>query len=93
MIKISIDLSRHCIQTETKRVYERLVMDCFTFDDLDKATETKLGLLKQALETFDFKKLRAGYPELAGGSDQKVTLAADDGGRIVIMIDNRIINP
>ncbi len=93
MIQIPLDLTTHCIQTETRRVHERLVRACFTFHDIDKSTEAKLELLKQALETFDFQKLRAEYPELAGGSENAVSLAIDGSGQIVIMIDKRIIYP
>ena len=93
MIQIPLDLAKHCIETETRRVYEQLVRSCLSSHGIEKSTEAQLEILKQALETFNFQKLRAGYPELMGGSEHKVALATDDGGRIVIMIDARKINP
>ena len=93
MIEIPLDLTKHCIETETRRLYEHRVKACLTKHAIEKSTEAELELLKQALETFDFQNLRAGYPELMGGSAHKVTLATDAGGQILIMIDERIINP
>ena len=92
MIEISLDLSKHCIHTETRRVYDQLVTACFASHAIDKSTEAQLELLKQALETLDFQKLRSEYPELAGGSEHEVILAADDLGQIMIKIDKRVIN-
>ena len=92
MIEITLDLSRHCVQTEIKRIYNRLLAACLKSPDGDELIEKRLELLKQALEVWDFPALRAGYRELAGGQENAVALVADDAGRMTIRINDRAIS-
>ncbi|MDY6830487.1 MAG: hypothetical protein SWC96_01355 [Thermodesulfobacteriota bacterium] len=92
MIKIPLDLSKHCIQTETKRVYNRLLSTCLKpGTGPDTLAEQKLELLQQALETWDFAALRAAYPELAGGREAAVVLVTGPAGRLRISLNGRIL--
>ncbi len=76
---ISLDLRQHCIATEIRKKYNRLLSQCLKSKQDDETREHDLELLKQALETLDFPKLRAHHPELAGGSDIPVTLGFENG--------------
>ena len=65
-MKIILDLSKHCIETEIKRFYNRSVSKYFK-PNADKAgLEREIEILREVLETFDFKRLRNTYPQLAG---------------------------
>jgi len=63
---IQLDLSKHCIETELKRLYNQI------FNRLIHAAEPEPGLEKRfknivtVLEKLDFQTLRGRYPELAG---------------------------
>lgn len=94
MVRIPLDLSKHCIQTETKRVYNRLLSTCLkpgTGPDSLAEQKQKLELLQQALETWDFAALRAAYPELAGDREAAVVLVTGPDGRLRISLNGRIL--
>lgn len=93
MIHIPLDLSKHCVQTETRRIYNQLVSACLKTPAPDALAEKKLGLLQQALETWAFPSLRATYPELAGGREADVALETDSAGRLLISINGRTLSP
>ncbi|MFP4444783.1 MAG: hypothetical protein ACLFPD_00875 [Desulfosudaceae bacterium] len=93
MIRIDLDLSRHCIQTETRRIYNRLVSECLQSAEIDGDMEEKVDFLVHVLETFDFAQLRSAYPELAGGGGAEVALIREDSGRLAIQIDDRVVAP
>ncbi|MFO8047829.1 MAG: hypothetical protein R6U29_02250 [Desulfosudaceae bacterium] len=93
MTRLVLNLSQHCIQTEIKSIYKRLLSDCLKSSAIDVETETKIELLVHALETFDFAGLRAEYPELAGGTEAEVALIREDNGRILIKTEDRVILP
>ncbi|MCP3955447.1 MAG: hypothetical protein GY697_24985 [Desulfobacterales bacterium] len=87
-----LDLSKHCIQTEIKRLYNRSVSRYFTLKKEDPQLATDIEMLKTALECLDFPRLRSGYTELAGGQGTRVIeLVADDKGRAVVRINGRDI--
>ena len=75
-MEIRLDLTRHCIQTEIRRQYNRLIGDYFKADpQARKELEDRIDLLHNALESFDFGWLRATWPALSGGRDDEVVLA------------------
>ena len=71
MKPVKLNLSEHCIQTEIKRLYNQSFSDYFKKDADKEHLEQRLELLKSALETFDFQKLRSRYVELSGGGDKE----------------------
>jgi hypothetical protein len=91
LIKIPLDLSRHCIQTEISRLYSRMLALCLKSAEPGGDTEKKLELLKQALEKWDFPALRSNHIALAGGQDNTVALVEDDAGRAAIVVNDRFI--
>lgn len=93
MTRISLDLSNHCVQTETKRVYNRLLSDCLKSKEIDPGAEEKVEVLKHALENFDFSALRTQDKALAGGTEAEVALVQDDKGEVFITVDEKPIIP
>ena len=89
-MKIKLNLSQHCIETETKLLYNQSVLKYFKANDKEKL-EKQISILQLALKTLDFKKLRSTYPELAGHCDDLVELSIDDKNQITILINGKII--
>ena len=87
---MNLDLSRHCIETEIRRLYNRSVSRYIKLKKEDPQLEADVELLKAALEGLDFPGLRSGHGELAGNRGNRVVeLAAGDAGKVVIRIDGR----
>ncbi len=64
---IHLDLSRHCIETEAKRIYEESLKQYFKAPDSKRIElEEKIEGLKNFLEYSDFKHLRTCNTVLAG---------------------------
>ena len=88
-----LDLSKHCIQTEIRRLYNRSISKYFKLEREDPQLAADIELLKMALEKLDFPYLRSKYPDLAGGQgDSEVELAVDTDGGVTIRIDGRIVS-
>ncbi len=89
-MKIKLNLSRHCIETETKRLYNQSVLKYFKADDKDHI-EKQIEILQHALQTLDFGTLRNNHPELTGRCDDHVELSADDHNQITVLINGKEI--
>ena len=88
MKPVKLNLTKHCIHTEIKRLYNKTVSDYFIKKDADKnELEDKIELFKNALESFDFGKLRITCPELAGGGECDVCLEAGLNEQIIIKVN------
>lgn len=92
-MKIQLDLTNHCIQTEVKRRHEAAISRYFKSGKNKEAIEAELVLLEKALTAFDFAHLRSRWPELSGGDDRPVFLIDDDSGRPCLRFDDRTIRP
>ena len=80
MAEIQLDLRRHCIETEIKKLFN-LALGAYFKPGADKpGLEARIGLLTLALEGFDFEALRGRYPDLCGGGSQPVVLFEDPEG-------------
>lgn len=93
-MEIILDLKKHCIQTAIKRKYNQLISDYFKLKTAENTEvfESEISLLKNTLENFDFRWLRAKNPELQGGSTDKIIIAACADKKITISINGRIIH-
>ena len=89
---IQLDLSAHCIETETKKIYNRLISKYFKVKDGREKIENKIEILKYVLEKFDFQKLRSKYPELSGGESSQVLIFCDEKECPVIQINGKRIS-
>ena len=90
MPEIELDLGRHCIETATRRRYNRLLSEYFRGRQGDPELEARLELLQKALTDLDFPSLRAAYKELCGNTAARVVLTAV-GGRPVVSIDGQMV--
>ena len=89
-MKIKLNLSQHCIETEIKRLYNQSVLKYFKANDKDRI-EKQIEILQHALQTLDFGKLRSTYPELAGHRDDHVELSFNNQNQIIILINGKEI--
>lgn len=92
-LEIQIDVNRHCIETDIRKQYNRLISHYFNSPEDRDGIEKKISLLKHALETLDFRQLRNKYPELAGNTGDKVFLSWDDTTTLCIRINTRQVTP
>jgi len=94
IIKIHLDLGKHCIQTAVKRKYNQLISNYFKLKTSENAEiiESEISLLKDAMENCDFSWLRSTYPELQGGGADKIMISASPDNDITISINDRKIH-
>ena len=92
-MKIRLDLSRHCIETATRKQYHKTISRYFKTPDHREQLQAELEVLILAMERFDFSFLRRAYPELEGHGTHEVVLEADDRNAPVIRLNGkRILN-
>ena len=92
-MRIKLNLKKHCIETETKRLYNLCVSQYFKPHADREHLEKKIETLQSALEWFDFAHLRSAYPELAGHNDDDIALATNEQNKAVIVINGKKIDP
>lgn len=90
---IQLNLKKHCIATECKRLYNQSVSSYLKKAHgkpslEEKNLEERIELLKTSLEQLDFPGLRSKYPALSGKTDSQVRLGSNSGGNLFISIDN-----
>jgi len=86
---IQLNLTRHCIETEIKRQYNKAVSAYFKADRKEKhGLESIIEVMRRALEILDFSHLRTRYPPLAGGTDRHIILSCEDEN-LTIAIDGK----
>jgi len=92
-MKLELNLRKHCVETELKRLYNRSLSEYFKRGSNQKQLEKIIDVLKTVLENSNFSKLRYTYPKLAGKSEANIVLAADSQNHVVILINGLEINP
>jgi hypothetical protein len=92
-MRIRLDLTRHCIETELRRRHEAAMSRYFKKPGARTSIEGELVLLEKALAAFDFGRLRSRWPVLAGGEKSAVHLTADDTGRPFLLAGRHRIHP
>jgi hypothetical protein len=86
---IRLDLSRHCIETEIKKQYNKAVAAYFKGGMEEKRRqEPTIEVMSRALENLNFSHLRTQYPPLAGGTDRDVILTCEKED-LMITIDGK----
>lgn len=90
-LKIQLDLSRHCIETEFKRLYNRSVANYFKSKHNKQELEIRIDVLKNALERVDFSFLRSHYPILSGGIERDVYLTVNPDGDVHIIMPEEVV--
>lgn len=89
---IKLDLHRHCIETEIKRLHNQCISILLRPDADTVETENQLQFLRNALDQLDFPRLRAAFPELSGNHRDDIKLLEGHGNRLKLMINDKIID-
>lgn len=93
-MNIKLSLRQHCIETAIKKGYNISISDYFRSEQNQAGEiEENLELFRDALETFDFGRLRSRHPALRGQTDAAVLLFRDESGRLRITINGEDIEP
>lgn len=91
-MRMELDLSRHCVETELKRQHNRAIAAYFRAADENKHhLEGIIELTRKALAALDFGRLRSRHPQLAGGSDAVIELV-ETGGGFVVVVDGKTLD-
>lgn len=90
--RIQLDLSKHCIETEIKRIYNSAISAYFKENADKKQVENIIEMAIYALEHFDFLRLRSQYPSLAGKTNDPVCLMVDKNA-YRISIGDDVLSP
>ena len=92
-MEIKLDLSKHCIETESKIVYNRLTRCYFKSGSNKEDLELAIESIKSFLEQVDFAKLRHTYPELAGSQISASLITSNPQTILIQLADQQIRFP
>ncbi len=92
-MKIKLNLKKHCVETELKRLYNRSLSQYFKPGSNQEQIEKIIDVIKTVLENSNISNLRSKYPELSGNSEADIVLTTDRQDKIVILINGLEINP
>ena len=92
-MEIILDLSKHCIETEIRRVYHQALSRLLKNRQDTTGAEDILTLTMEALETFNFGMLRSQYPALCGHTIAQVVLTRIKEKPHLYLDDQRIEPP
>ncbi|MBA3028391.1 MAG: hypothetical protein FP816_06195 [Desulfobacteraceae bacterium] len=91
-MKIFLDLSNHCIETELKAKHNRLISQYLKFKKPNEGFEEQIESLQRALENLDFGMLRTQFPDLAGNTEKKIELHITPGGELLIYANSDLLH-
>ena len=85
--KINLVLGEHCIETESKNEFKRLMDQYFDLDEgVDGSDlEEKIELLRRFIEESDFLFLRGRDERLSGELSSNVVISGSSSGKIDIL--------
>jgi ABC-type hemin transport system ATPase subunit len=86
--RVVLDLSQHCVETAARREHARL-QAALLDRGYEAETAGQLALVREFLDTVDFRKLRRDMPELAGGSPIRLQLVRQAGRLQWNVVDQR----
>lgn len=79
-----MDLRKHCVETEIRRLYNRSISHYFKDGADRERLEAEIDLLEKALRILDFSRLRKDFADLSGGSEDRIELGRTETGGIVL---------
>jgi hypothetical protein len=85
-VTVKLHIKNHCIETEARNEYRRLMEIYFSTDDLEGELDDKIELLRDFLENSDFPKLRASDARLSGEQKSYVLVKRTGDGAIELEI-------
>jgi hypothetical protein len=85
-VTVKLHIKSHCIETEARNEYSRLMDTYFSTDDLEGELDGKIELLRDFLENSDFPTLRASDMRLSGGQESHVVIKRNGTGAIMLEV-------
>ncbi len=85
-VTVNLHIKSHCIETEARNEFRRLMDTYFSTDDLEGELDDKIELLRDFLEKSDFPKLRSSDMRLSGGQESDVVIKRSDKGGIILEV-------
>ena len=85
-VTVNLHIRNHCIETEARREFNRLMDTYFNTDDVEGELDQKIELLRDFLENSDFPKLRSSDQRFSGGQESNVVIKRNKRGRIVLEV-------
>lgn len=85
-VTVNLHIKSHCIETEARNEFSRLMDRYFNTDDLEGELDEKIELLRDFLESSDFPKLRSSDMRLSGGQESDVVIKRGEDGNITLEI-------
>jgi hypothetical protein len=92
-MEIHLNLKTHCIETAIKRTYEQAIRQYFKPDADKFELEERIEILRTALNSLTFSRLRSRYPELSAGSTARVMICTDADRNIFLKFNDNMIAP
>jgi hypothetical protein len=83
-IAVKIHIKNHCIETEARNEYSRLMDSYFSTDDVEGELDERIELLRDFLEKSDFPKLRSSDGRLSGERESDVVITRSPQGSITL---------
>jgi len=87
---IKLDLSKHCIETEIKKLHDQSIFQYFKSNESREKLEEGLDILQMALEKLNCGKLRSTYAELAGHNNDDIRLSKEKDELVIRINSARI---
>ncbi len=87
MNPIKLNLEKHCIETETKSIYNKLISNYFKSKSNKIQLEKQIDFLHKALTTLDFQTLRGQITQLCKNNENSVTYETNKKKDIIIKVD------
>ena len=82
-MNIKLNLNKHCIETEVKRLHNRAVSQYFKSNQDRKRIEECIELLHKALKELNWSELRSSHTELAGHNNDCVILSKEKNHLVI----------
>lgn len=95
-MEIPLNLTHNCIQTASKREYERLIRQCFKIFDADNESitlENKISALIFFLENADFSDLRNRFNKIDSDEKKADLIISQDFKDMYVRIDKTTLYP
>lgn len=87
-MEIILDLDAHCIETEIRREYDRMVKQLLRQDSFDGREARKVEILKFLLENLRFDVIRSLCAVHLGEKGNRASIV-EDAGRIEIFVNGK----
>ena len=90
ILKIRLDLNRHCVETACRRRYNRAISAYFADPQHGEHLAPEIDLLQHALKEIDFGALRRDHKALCGRHAGCVLLGQEED-RFILWIDGETV--